>query len=226
MYGLIPRQDRRLYHRLNRVEEAILDLTKVRKADLIIVDGTYTTLHLGPRPLEDFKETFKLDLTLAGYDPIAVDTVGAKILGIDPDRLRFLRWGEEKGLGTRDLSRIKILGVSLEEAYFGRAVDIVEFANNRTKKAKILDYGACTGCQQLPLHIRRFADKALKQRTFLVMGPDASADEVRKKGKGTEQIVLFGNCAAPTFYNGLQGVFVPGCPPQPETLRQKMKELC
>jgi len=226
MYGLIPREDRRLYHRLNRVEEAILDLTKVRKADLIIVDGTYTTLHLGRRPLEDFKETFKLNLTVAGYDPIAIDTLGARILGIDPNKLRFLRWGEEKGLGTRDLSRIKIVGVPLEEAHFGKAVDIVEFANNRMKETKILDYGACTGCLQLPLYIRRFADRVLKQRTFLVMGPDASADEVRKSGKGTEQIILFGNCAAPTFYNGLQGVFVPGCPPEPGALRQKMEELC
>ena len=225
MYGLVPRDDRRLYHSLNRVEEAIVDLTKARKADLIIVDGTYTTLHLGRRPLEDFKETFKLDLTLAGYDPIAIDTVGAKILGIDPDRLRFLRWGEEKGLGTRDLSQIKILGVPLEEACFGKAVDIVQFANNRTKGARILDYGACTGCLQLPLLIMRFAAKVLKERTLFVMGPGASANEVKKNGGGTEQIVLFGNCAAPTFYSELQGVFVPGCPPQPETLRQKIKEL-
>ena len=226
MYGLIPREDRSLYHRLNRVEEAILDLTKARIADLIMVDGTYTTLHLGRRPLEDFKETFRLDLTLAGYDPIAVDTVGAKILGIDPDRLRFLRWGEERGLGTRDLSRIKILGVPLEEAYFRKAVDIVQFVNNRMEEAKILDYGACTGCLQLPLLIMRFADRVFKERAFLIMGPEASANKVKENGKGTEQTILLGNCAAPTFYNELQGVFVSGCPPQLETVRQKIKELC
>lgn len=225
MYGLIPRQDRNLYHMLNRVEEAITDLTKARKADLIVADGTYTTLHTGRRPLKDFKETFRLDLTLAGYDPIAVDTVGAEILGTDPERLRFLRWGEEKGLGTKDFSRIQILGVPLEEAYFGKAVDIVEFVNNRMKEAKILDYGACTGCLQLPLHILRFATRILKEEMVFVMGPGASAKEVRKETDGKEQTILCGNCAAPTFYNELQGVFVPGCPPQPETLHQKIKEL-
>ena len=225
MYGLIPREDRNLYHMLNRVEEAIIDLTKARKADLIVVDGTYTTLHTGRRPLKDFKETFKLNLTLAGYDPIAIDTVGAKILGIDRERLRFLTWGEEEGLGTKDLSRIEILGVPLEEACFGKAVDIVEFVNSRMKEAKILDYGACTGCLQLPLHILRFAGRVSKRRMVFVMGPGASATEVRKETEGKEQVILCGNCSAPTFYNELQGVFVHGCPPQPETLYQKTKEL-
>jgi len=40
----------------------------------------------GP-PLEDFKETFRLNLTLAGFDPVAIDTVSAKILGINPSSL-------------------------------------------------------------------------------------------------------------------------------------------
>jgi len=191
---------------------------------LIVVDGTYTTMHLGPRPVEDFKETFRLNLTLAGYDPIAIDTVGAKIFGINPETLRFLKWGEEKGLGTRDLAKIKTVGTSIEEAYFGKAVGIVEFVNTRMKKAKILDYGACTGCLQQAAFIMQFS-RMLKNKTVFVMGPQASAANLKEHLSGGETIVLCGDCAAPTFYNGLQGHFVPGCPLELEALLKKLKEL-
>ena len=86
--GLPGSGDKRFYHELDRIEEAILDLYKARRPDLIVVDGTYTTFHTGPRPTEDFKETFRLDLTLAGRDPVAIDTTGARILGINPKTIR------------------------------------------------------------------------------------------------------------------------------------------
>jgi uncharacterized protein (DUF362 family) len=225
MYGLISREDRRLYHMLDRVEEAILDLYQARKADLTVVDGTYTTIHLGPRPVEDFKETFKLDLTLSGFDPVAIDTIGARILGIDPETLRYLKWAEEKGLGTRNLANINIVGVPVEEAHVRKAVDAVDFANARTKNVKTLNYGACTGCIGIPLQFMRFGRTGFNDKIILVIGPGATASEVKENTEGDETIILCGQCAAPTFYNELQGEFIPGCPPAPEALHQKLKEL-
>ena len=214
-----------LYHMLGKVEEAIIDLYQARKADLIVADGTYTTIHLGPRPIEDFKETFKLNLTLAGFDPVAVDFVGARILGIDPGTLRYLKWAEEKGLGTKDIDKIEILGVPIDEAYFGKAVGTVEFVNARMKNAKILDYGACTGCIGSPLQFMRFRGRVIKDKILFVIGPGATATKVEEKLEGDETVILCGHCAAPTFYNELQGEFIPGCPPAPEILSKKLKEL-
>ncbi|MFB0502205.1 MAG: DUF362 domain-containing protein [Candidatus Bathyarchaeia archaeon] len=225
MYGLISREDRMLYHMLGKVEEAILDLYQARKADLTVADGTYTTIHLGPRPIEDFKETFKLNLTLAGFDPVAMDTVGATILGIDPETLRYLKWAEERGLGTSDMDKIKILGVPIDEAYFGKAVDTVAFFNARMKNVRILNYGACTGCIGSPLQFMRFGGRVLKDEILFVMGPGATASKVEENVEGDETVILCGHCAAPTFYNELQGEFIPGCPPAPEIFSQKLKEL-
>jgi len=226
MYGLIPPEDRQYYHSINRVEEAIIDLYKARKADLIVVDGTYTTFHIGPRPIKDFKETFRLDLTLAGFDPVAVDTISAMILGINPSSLRFLKWAEEKGLGTRNLDEIEIIGVPMKEAYFGKAVDMVGFVNARMKDSRVMNFGACTGCLQLPVQIMRFCDKISRGQKFVyILGPGAKADEVEKNLKEGETVILCGYCAAPTFYNGLKGHFIPGCPPQPEDLQRKIKEI-
>jgi len=225
MYGLISKEDKQLYHKMDRVEEAIIDLYQARRADLTVVDGTYTTIHLGPRPLEDFKETFRLDLTLAGFDPIAIDTVGAKILGIAPETLRYLKWGEEKGLGTRNLSKIKILGTPIEEAYVKKAVDAVEFTNARLKNIRILNYDACTGCLGVPMLALGFDERTLRGKIVLVIGPHANAEKVKKDTKGEGTVILCGSCAAPTFYNELRGTFISGCPPAVEDLRRKLEEL-
>ncbi|MEM1582124.1 MAG: DUF362 domain-containing protein [Candidatus Bathyarchaeia archaeon] len=230
IYGLIPPEDRIFYHSLNRVEEAILDLYKVKKADLTVVDGTYTTLHIGPRPIEDFKETTKLNLTIAGFDPVAIDTISARILGVNPLSLRYLKWAEEDNLGTRDLNQIRVIGTTLEDAYFGRALGIVEYINSRISNLKIMNFDACTGCLQIPAHLMRsmIVFRRLMSedgRIVCVIGPNAKANEVEKNLNGNEKIILCGYCAAPTFYNGLKGHFIPGCPPQPEDVQRKLKEI-
>jgi uncharacterized protein (DUF362 family) len=229
MFGLIPgrpgTEDKGLYHRLDRIEEAILDLYQACKPDLIVVDGTYTTFHTGPRPIEDFKETLRLDLTLAGFDPIAIDTVATKILGLDPQTIRYLKWGEEKGLGTGNLDKIEILDTPIEEAYIRKAVDTVEFANVRMNNIKILNHGACTGCLKYAPQIRRYGEAVLGDKAVFVMGPNADADNIQKSIVGDEKIILCGYCAAPTFYNELQGDFIPGCPPTIEDLQTKLKEI-
>jgi hypothetical protein len=229
MYGLIEglpgRKDKLYYHKLDRIEEAILDLYQARKADLIVVDGTYTTFHVGPRPIKDFVETFRLDLTLAGFDPVAVDTIGAKVLGFDPQTIRYLKWGAEKGLGTNDQEEIELLGTPIDEAYIRRADGTIEFANRKLKMVKALNYGACTGCIKLALQTLRFGEAIFKEKLYLVMGPEANAASLNKDVEEDGRIILCGYCAAPTFYNELEGDFITGCPPSIEDLQKKYREI-
>jgi len=122
LYGAIPREEKRKYHRLDRVEEAIVDLNQVRSSDMVIVDGTCTILHWGM--VDEYLETHQLNLTIAGFDPVAVEAVSSKVLGIDPRCLRFLSWAEKKGLGTADIDEIDLVGMSIDEAYQGNINDI------------------------------------------------------------------------------------------------------
>jgi uncharacterized protein (DUF362 family) len=69
----------------------------------ILIDET----QIGKRSLVE------MDLVIAGIDPVAVDSVGAAVIGIDPQEVKHLRFAEER-LGTCDLKRIKILGELLE----------------------------------------------------------------------------------------------------------------
>lgn len=49
-------------------------------------------------------------VALAGTDSLAVDAVGAKLMGIEPRYLPYLKWCGDAGLGNFDLDRIKVSG--------------------------------------------------------------------------------------------------------------------
>ena len=74
--------------------------------------------------------------------------------------------------------------------------------------------------------LMRFSDDILRGKKFVfVMGPGAATHDVKKSLKSEEVVVLCGYYAAPTYYNELDGYFVPGCPPQPEDSQRKIKEI-
>jgi Ni,Fe-hydrogenase III small subunit len=189
-----------------------------------VVDGSQSTFHIGPRPLEDFHETFPLNLTIAGFDPVAIDTVGAQILGIQPSLLRYLKWAAGKGLGTNNMEQIEILGTSIADAYHRDGASVVDFANARMQDIRILNYGACTGCLKLANQAYRYDKTGLPSAITLVMGPNATQNQVICHSSQGD-VVLCGHCAAPTYFNQLKGCYVPGCPPRNEDLVKTLKDL-
>jgi len=218
LYGAIPRSDKRKYHRLDRIEEVIIDINKVRTSDMVIVDGTRTILHWGR--IDEYLETNQLDLTLAGFDPVAIDAVSAKILGINPESLRFLIWAEEQGLGTANLSQIETVGITIEKAYIGKMMTSVEYVNKKLSRIRLLNCGACTGCfGRIATALNRVDDSEMRENAYIAMGPNVKP--IKEDGK----ILLCGNCAVPTFYNKLKGKFIPGCPPDLKPLLDEIKKI-
>ena len=220
LYGAIPPKDRRLYHDLDGVEEVIVDINQVRTSDMVVVDGTYTTLHWGM--IDQYMERSRLDLTIAGYDPVAVDSVSAKLLGIDPKTLRFLSWAEERGLGKMDQRLIETVGVPVGDVHPEGVMTVIDYMNKRLSRIRLVSCGACTGCfGRVATSLFRRDDSQMSDDVYIVMGPDAKPIESAKK----ENVILCGNCAAPTFYNRLKGAFIPGCPPNLDILIERLKEM-
>jgi len=213
LYGAIPGEDKRMYHHMDRMEEVIVDLNIARSSHLIVVDGTYSTHHVHPF------EKQRLDLALAGYNPVAVDTVAARVVGVDPRTLRYLAWAEEKGLGIRDLSQINILGLSIGEAYRKDTVTVKDLVAHRLKHVKLIDGQSCTGCfGRLATDCCRFIGKEpFMEDLYILMGPKAIPP------RDVARVILCGNCLAPTFYNGFKGLYVPGCPPDLEAFRKALE---
>jgi len=50
-----------------------------------------------------------------GDDPVAVDAVGAVVMGFDPRKAKHLLLAARKGLGVCDLNKIRILGEPVEK---------------------------------------------------------------------------------------------------------------
>ena len=67
----------------------VVDVCRYLKPDLSVVDAmtALTGMHLSGTPK-------RFDTILAGFDPVAVDAVGSRMLGHDPERLEYLTKAE------------------------------------------------------------------------------------------------------------------------------------
>lgn len=54
-------------------------------------------------------------VALAGTDSIAVDRVAIKLMGIDPEYLKYLKWMSMAGLGNYDYDKISVDGPNVED---------------------------------------------------------------------------------------------------------------
>lgn len=90
-----------------RFHSALVDIYSVSKPQLTVIDAYYCQEGNGPSA----GDVVKLDLILAGFDPVALDTVACKLIGFNPDKVLHIRKAREKGLGSNDF---KIIGESIE----------------------------------------------------------------------------------------------------------------
>jgi uncharacterized protein (DUF362 family) len=87
----------------------IADLASVVKPSVTVIDGI-----IAGEGHETRGKPVKMDLVIAGTDPVAVDAVGAAVMGVSPETVKHLRHAEEKGLGTCDLNQIEVVGEPIE----------------------------------------------------------------------------------------------------------------
>jgi uncharacterized protein (DUF362 family) len=112
-----------------RVPRILVDILRARPVDLAIVDGVETQTSV--ESTEDAGRPINLvkpGVLVAGRNPVCTDAVAMALMGFDPlaDRGKppfetcdsTLRLAEEAGIGTRDVSRIEVAGVSIGEARF------------------------------------------------------------------------------------------------------------
>jgi uncharacterized protein (DUF362 family) len=108
-----------------RVPRIVVDQIAIRPNDLAIVDGV-ETVRGGEGPWLKGLERMTPGVILAGRNVVCTDAVGMAVMGYDPrvDRgtspfLRgdnSLKLAEAVGLGTADLKRIEVVGLSIKEA--------------------------------------------------------------------------------------------------------------
>ncbi len=92
------------------LNEKIADLASVVKPRLAVVDGI-----IGGEGHETAGKPVPMNIVIAGLDLVAVDTVGAAVMGVNVDDVKHIKLASQKGLGTCDLNQIKIVGEPIEK---------------------------------------------------------------------------------------------------------------
>jgi uncharacterized protein (DUF362 family) len=96
-------------HRGVSLSENIADLASILTPRVVVIDGI-----IAGEGHENGCSPIEMNLVIAGIDPVAVDAVGAAVMGIEPTEVKHLVLAEKKGLGTCDLNHVTILGESIE----------------------------------------------------------------------------------------------------------------
>jgi hypothetical protein len=79
---------------------------KIHRGIFAVMDGTFAGDGPGPRCMMPHVK----NVILASADQVAIDAVAAKLMGMDPLSIRFIRLAHEAGLGCGDPRDIEIVG--------------------------------------------------------------------------------------------------------------------
>jgi hypothetical protein len=92
------------------IHETLVDLLMIQKkihsGIFAVTDGTFAGDGPGPRCMVPYTK----NVILASADQVAIDAVSAKLMGMDPMKIKFIRLAHEKGLGCGDPRDIEIVG--------------------------------------------------------------------------------------------------------------------
>jgi len=107
LFGLVPMVEKAKFHKNEIFNTMLPDITEaIGGIDLAVLDGTY--LHEGvAKPVKA-----RTDILVVGTDAVAVETLGYKLLGMNPYKLATIQSFVRRGLGVGEFDDIEVLGES------------------------------------------------------------------------------------------------------------------
>ena len=106
LFGCIPTSKKAKYHKI--LPTLLADVYEaIGGVDLAVLDGTYFWRGAGDAPVQ-------MNTLLVGRDAVAVETVGATLAGLNPQKMPVIQEFTKRGLGEGDLGNIKVVGASFE----------------------------------------------------------------------------------------------------------------
>ncbi len=109
LFGCTPTVQKGKYHKNEIFYNQLCDLFQAFGGiDLAVLDGTY--LHHGASG-----KKLAMDILIVGRDAVAVETVGAVLAGLKPEKVPTIQAFAGRGLGETDMNQIEIVGVTPDE---------------------------------------------------------------------------------------------------------------
>jgi uncharacterized protein (DUF362 family) len=101
------------------IHETLVDLLAIQKEIhpglFAVMDGTIAGNGPGPRTMTPVNK----GVILASADQVAIDAVAAKMMGLDPMSLKYIRIATEHGLGNGEMANIEIVGDDCSKENWG-----------------------------------------------------------------------------------------------------------
>jgi uncharacterized protein (DUF362 family) len=108
LIGLVPMKKKAQFHR--KLVSVLLDLYEaIGGIDLALIDATYTF------PGPSSSKGVRTNLIIVGRDAVAVEAVGARLVGLKLEKMPIIQEAISRGLGEGSLEQIEVIGNSLEQ---------------------------------------------------------------------------------------------------------------
>jgi uncharacterized protein (DUF362 family) len=214
--GTLPDAQKKIFHRIGarkkteeefELDRCIADMMTVHHPDFTVIDGIVGQ--------EGFVAGFgicgtpvKMKVIIAGSDFVAVDAVGAYVMGLDPLQVNHIRYSHEMGLGEASVEKLRILGEhpgAVRREFRPAIPGEVGTYENLT----LVEGGSCSGCSfALRWTLNSFTPPEIGKwgkTVFFVGSPSEPGDEIDGRP------FLIGKCACKLPVKN--ATKVTGCPP-------------
>ena len=188
--GCIPDSEKRRFHTIG-LHKPIAVLASLLKPDLHVIDGI-----CGDLSFEEGGTPVPSNRIMLGFDPVLLDSYGARLMGYQPDAIEHLRLAHEYGVGQYVTNQTAITELGVEDR---PKIDMKRVSIARQFAQYIDEDSACSACYAALV----FALNKVK--------PSKSLGKI-KIGQGFRGKT----CAGIGIGNCTQGceINVKGCPPQ------------
>ena len=228
MKGTVTDESKRIIHRIGvpvkkqeeyGLDQGIVDLNTVISADLAVIDATVSLEGFVPGP-RLVGNPVRMDTIIAGFDPVAADAVGCRVIGLDPQEVRHIRLAYERKMGRMLPQEIEVKGRSIQSVLHPLKTEVPEVAQVH-KNISIIEGRGCSGCTVTNcMALSFYSPEAAESlgRVTLVVGDTTSKDY-----RGEGQCFFIGNCAIRSN-KGSEGAKIGGCPPPGVWIRRSINE--
>tara|TARA_Y100000310_G_C20466944_1_gene708118 strand:+ start:18 stop:893 length:876 start_codon:yes stop_codon:yes gene_type:complete len=107
MFGCVPTRHHR-YRIHPSIRTALLDILQIRSPDFGLIDGI-----IGNQVEEIQAHPLKSNILLASHDPLALDIIGTRCMGINENEIEFLKKAIE--FYKYDTKKIKVIGETVKD---------------------------------------------------------------------------------------------------------------
>ncbi|MGE5398013.1 MAG: DUF362 domain-containing protein [Chitinophagales bacterium] len=216
LQGAVPPLEKYMSHFFG-LWQNLVNINHIIKPQLIIIDGL--TGQEGFGPLSGTPK--QMDVLIGGTNPVAVDSVAMRIMGIAPVTSPPVRLAYLQGLGPIEDDKIEIIGPSIDEVASPFIQPEFNLSNGRDINIHVGN--PCQGCRAY-FHFtlsklrrpdprdktRQLIDRPFEKAVNIFLGPETPCEI-----NPDETNIFMGICQQ---HHAQMGKHVPGCPPHTEAI--------